>query len=111
MEIWDQQIYKFFPIFSANVNLNDIVVLVDFINKYPWLWHSLMMFFFIWKTKRLKIDVVTDRQYNCDVFGHHDRVVHLIDLRNLKSQAPNIFLGSIYMYKDPQKISLQKINV
>ena len=38
-------------------------------------------------------------------------VVHLIDLRNLKSQAPNIFLGSIYMYKDPQKISLQKINV
>ena len=38
-------------------------------------------------------------------------IVHLIDLRNLKSQAPNIFLGSIYMYKDPQKISLQKINV
>ena len=38
-------------------------------------------------------------------------LVHLIAIRNLKSQAPNIFLGSIYMYKDPQKISLQKINV
>ena len=38
-------------------------------------------------------------------------IVHLIDLINLKSQAPNIFLGSIYIYKDPQIISLQKINV
>ena len=39
-------------------------------------------------------------------------LAHLIDRRNLKGQGPNIFLGSIYMYKeykDPQKISLQKL--
>ena len=28
----------------------------------------------------------------------HAALVHLMDLRNLKSEAPNIFLGSIYMY-------------